>query len=183
MIVYFAGSWSRRTELRKLRDQLVKAIPGLVVNSRWLDMEPATSASDLRFRPIPSSQVRAIRQSRAEMDEADVVASDMVVRFTDDLSAEMVPSYLATGSRMVEMGMALALRIPVTVVGGTQPIFDYLPQVQHVKDVVALKRALRRCVNAEKQAARDSKKILKRILKDHSAAVSKIHRLAHQIGD
>jgi hypothetical protein len=186
MIAYFAASWSRRVELRKLRDRLMKAIPGLVVNSRWLDMEPATSASDLRFRPVPSSAVRSMRQQRAEMDEEDVAAADILVRFTDDLSATTVPSYLATGSRMVEMGIALALQHPVIVVGGTQPIFDYLPRVQHVKNIVVLKRILRKIQRASESNAKESAKILKRVLRKldlaHGRACMKLLRQANRAG-
>lgn len=163
MIIYLTASWSRRGEMLKVRDELQK-IPGLVVNSRWLDLEPATSASDLRFLPTikKNEKIRRERQRRAIMDRDDVYAADIIVRFTDDLSAKMVPAELATGSRMVEMGMALRGQQPVIVVGGTQPIFDYLPEVQHVKTVTALKRELRRIVKGEKIAHRKSAATLKR---------------------
>jgi hypothetical protein len=45
---------------------------------------------------------------------------------------------------MAEMGMALRGCTPVIVVGGKQCIFDYLPEVQHVKSVISLKRLLRK---------------------------------------
>lgn len=141
MNIYLAASWSRRDEMRALTAELEREIPGLKVSSQWVT-EPTGLAGELRFL---SRKMNASRRARALQDRDNIYASDILVRFTDDLSAKMVPSHLATGSRMGEMMVALERSIPVIVVGGKQCIFDYLPEVQHVKNVAALKRHLRQC--------------------------------------
>jgi hypothetical protein len=72
----------------------------------------------------------------------DIDRADVLVRFSDDLSSPTVPSHLATGSRMGETLWALAHNKTVIVVGGYQCVFDYLPQVVHVKNVDVLKYTL-----------------------------------------
>lgn len=155
MIAYLAAAWSRRQEMQTLAADLEASIPGFTVNSRWIKerrsnnrWSPATNA---KINREPKHMERAIREQRAEQDREDVYAANVIIRFTDDLSAPTVPSYLATGSRMVEMGMALARGTKVIVVGGIQTFFDYLPEVKHVKNIPALKRELRR-LNALHQA-------------------------------
>ena len=69
---------------------------------------------------------------RELIDLQDVRKSDVLVRFTDDLSTEFVPSRLASGARMTEVGMALERGLLVVIVGGYQNVFDYLPEVKHV---------------------------------------------------
>ncbi len=169
MIIYLAAAWSKREEMQKLAVNLEKTIPGLTVNSRWIKearsnnrWSPATNA---RINREPKHMERAVRRLRAEQDREDVEGADILVRFTDDLSKKMVPSYLATGSRMWEMGYAMRGHQPVIVVGGIQNFFDYLPEVQHVKTVVGLKKALRRIANGEKEADRKASRTLKRALR------------------
>lgn len=142
MRIYLAAAWSRRQEMIKLTKELERDIPGLVINARWIKIDPP----DKTFW-----QRTAQENTRLALeDKQDAITSDILVRFTDDLSSSTVPAHLATGSRMVEMGMAVISGVPVIVVGGKQNLFDCLPEVQHVKNVVALKRVLRQCVKAEK---------------------------------
>jgi nucleoside 2-deoxyribosyltransferase len=135
MRIYLAGAWARKQEIKAVADDLNSLGYGIYVDSRWLDEKQIEYGGE---EGTPDE----IRRERAEIDISDVEDADMVVRFTDDLSAPTVPSSLATGARMVEMGVAIALGIPVVVVGGHQPIFDYLPEVTHVKDVDELKQYL-----------------------------------------
>lgn len=139
MNIYLAASWSRRDEMKRLTAELERDIPGLIVNARWIKIDP----------PDKTFWQRTARENTrlAIEDRDDATTADILIRFTDDLSAEMVPAKLATGSRMVEMGMALRGHQPVIVVGGKQNLFDCLPEVQHVKNVVSLKRVLRRIQN------------------------------------
>jgi hypothetical protein len=44
---------------------------------------------------------------------------------------------------MFEMGLAYALGKPIVVVGGIQPIFDYLPTINHVRDIGELNGIIR----------------------------------------
>ena len=71
-------------------------------------------------------------------DLEDVRACDILVRFADDLSPITIPSHLGTGARHFEMGFAAALGKTLIVVGGPQNVFDFLPNVVHLKDTEAL---------------------------------------------
>lgn len=124
MKVYLAASWSRKLEMQEVARTLKREKIKVVV-SRWL-LESKTK--DYTASP-------AYLRKRSEMDLADVKACDVLVRFSDDLDRVFVPASLATGARMVEMGvemgLAYAMGKRIVVVGGHQPIFDYLPDVIH----------------------------------------------------
>lgn len=134
MRIYLAAAWARKLEIKAIANELDSLGYGIYVDSRWLDEPDATYGG--------TENRDAVRRERAEIDISDVEDADMLVRFTDDLSTPMVPSSLATGARMVEMGVAYALGKKIVVVGGHQPIFDYLPGIVHVKDVEELKKYL-----------------------------------------
>lgn len=81
----------------------------------------------------------------ALMDVADVMAANILIRFSDApvMKASAVDSKLLSGARNFEMGLAFAVDMFVhdtmlIVVDGPQNIFDRLPGVRHVKDVGAL---------------------------------------------
>jgi hypothetical protein len=129
MKVYLAASYSRKDEISKLREELRSM--GLIVNSRWLDQ-----------RELPLEGKEKYLRENAFIDVEDVLSSNVLVRFTDDLGFPLVPSSLATGSRFFETGLAWARGIPIVVVGGNQCIFDRLPNIIHLKDTNQLKRYL-----------------------------------------
>ena len=131
MVVYLAASWSRKDEIRLIADEL-NVFPNLVVKARWL------------FEVPPKIYDDEFRRQRAEMDVEDVQYADVLIRFSDDLNREMVPAYLATGARMFEMGFAYAQGKQIIVVGGHQPIFDYLSNIKHVSSVEELKEFLKK---------------------------------------
>ena len=128
MRVYLAAAWSRKDEIKKIADDLIEL--GVNVQARWLE-EPTTS-------PYGIDRSTFMRE-RAEIDVDDVLACDILVRFSDNLCTATVPSGLATGARMFETGLAWSLRKKIIVVGGFQCVFDYLGDVRHVPDVLALK--------------------------------------------
>lgn len=129
MKVYLAAAWSRREEIRLIAEDL-NTLPEIQVEARWLS------------EPSPEVWTVDFLQQRAIADVQDVGSVEVLVRFTDDLSGPTVPSQLATGARMFEMGLAYALGKTIFVVGGTQPVFDYLPNIVHVKNVEELKLKL-----------------------------------------
>ena len=137
MKIYLAAAWSRRAQIAQIADDL-NLIPGITVNSRWLS-EPVFAATDI-------DHLLFLRE-RALLDVGDVVSSDMLVRFTDDLSGPTVPSRLASGARMFEMGLAYAQKKPVVVVGGIQQIFDHLPGIVHLSCPAELRTFLRQHVS------------------------------------
>jgi len=131
MVVYLAASWTRRNEIKMVATYLRAA--GIEVRARWLDEEPVPADPDRERFLI----------HRATEDVEDVLACDVLVRFTDDLTAPTVPSRLATGARMFEMGLAWGAGKQIVVVGGHQCIFDHLPvNITHVRDVQELKNYL-----------------------------------------
>lgn len=129
MIVYLAASWSRLEEMRGVAEEL--ALTGVEVRCRWL-----------KEKPLPLHGREKFHRENAINDLHDIRDCDYLVRFADDLSGGFVPSHLATGARMFEMGYAHALGRTCYVVGGTQMIFDRLANIRHVKDVEELKREL-----------------------------------------
>lgn len=132
MQLYLAAAWSRKDEVRGIAEELNK-IPGVKVVARWL------------FEPKPNyggEDIMSFRQARAIADVEDVAAANVLVRFSDDLSHATVPASLATGARMFEMGFAFAHGKKIIVIGGFQPIFDYLPGIIHLRTVDELKAYL-----------------------------------------
>jgi hypothetical protein len=132
MKIYTAGSWSRRDEIKKVAAELEKL--GVTITSRWLN-EP--------IQPKGSS-LEKWRRETARIDVIDIRDADMLVRFSDAEAAKAatVGSNLISGARMFETGLAWSLGKPIVVVGGKQNVFDYLPNITHVKNVEALKRYL-----------------------------------------
>jgi nucleoside 2-deoxyribosyltransferase len=133
MRLYLAAAWSRKAEIKAIAQELNNLTIGVHVGARWLDEEDPT------YGGPPATE---FRRERARIDVADVKSADVIVRFTDDLSSPTVPSGLASGARMFEMGYAYAFKKIIIVVGGIQPIFDYLPEIIHVEDIPALKEKL-----------------------------------------
>ena len=139
MKIYLAASWSRQVEMRQLSQELIAM--GIGVTSRWLHEAEKTNASRDRHR-----------RKTAFDDVNDVRAADILVRFTDErvrfdgdaevLKDTLVRASLATGARMFETGLAWGAGIPIIVVGGHQNVFDYLPNIIHLKDAAELKKYL-----------------------------------------
>ena|ERR1035437_553516 len=131
MQVYLAASWSRKTEIQGIAEELIAL--GINVHARWL-FEPHT-------REAGCTEAQFLCE-RAEMDVADVRDCDVLVRFSDDLSGLTVPAQLATGARMFEMALAREVGSRVLVVGGHQCIFDWLPDIVHVSNTIELQNLL-----------------------------------------
>jgi hypothetical protein len=129
--VYLAGAFSRQAELRNVALEL-EAL-GIEVTSRWLYETGPENPKDRQW----------YRRETAFKDIQDLRAADILVRFTDKFeSDETVPSYLLSCARMFEFGMAWERGIPVVTVGGTQNVFDSLPNIIHLPDVESLKKFL-----------------------------------------
>jgi len=131
--IYLAAAWSRRDEIAEVANELRK-LPNLEITSRWLK-EPTVLGSKI-------VRGNRFRRRRAQEDVDDVLRADMLVRFSDDLSGATVPAKLATGSRMFEQGLAYAKGKRIVIVGGPQPIFDYLPEMTHLRHLDELKNYL-----------------------------------------
>ena len=130
MKVYLAGAFSRQKEIREVAEQLRSL--GIEVTSRWLEEK----------WPVDPKEWARHRLETAFMDIRDLREADLLVRFTDDLSGETIPSKLGSCARMFEFGMAWERGMPIAVIGGPQNVFDALPNITHLPDVEALKKFL-----------------------------------------
>jgi hypothetical protein len=131
MKVYLAAAFCRKEEILEVAHQLEEL--GITVTSRWL-----TEQKDV---PTDTSK-SAFLAERAQIDLDDIDRADVLVRFSDDLSSPTVPSHLATGSRMGETLYARCRHKDIIIVGGHQCVFDYLPDIYHVKNVEEMKSFL-----------------------------------------
>jgi nucleoside 2-deoxyribosyltransferase len=130
--IYTAAAWSKRDTIKNIAAELEKL--GVTITAHWLN------------EPIPpkGAKPEKWRRETALVDIEDIKAADILVRFSDaeNMEKPTLPSNLVSGARMFEFGFAWALGKPIVVVGGRQNVFDYLPNVVHVKDVKALKKYL-----------------------------------------
>ena len=110
--IYTAAAWSRREEIHRYAYRLQWL--GYEITSRWLTADQETL------------------RGAAEMDAADLKRADAILLFNDPqyFEKEPIAPSLLSCARMVELGMALAWRKQVFVVGGQQNAFQFLPQVQ-----------------------------------------------------
>src|SRR3712207_4744657 len=110
MKVYLASRYSRREELRGYREELIAA--GIDVTSRWLIEDHEWVGTPDEVLPVD------VGRRLGEEDLADIRAADLVVAFTEP--PRSTPS---RGGRHVELGYALALRIPILLVGPRENVF------------------------------------------------------------
>lgn len=99
--------------MREVREKLHRI--GHTVTSRWINgehelLEGRDCAEMARF---------------AQEDIEDLRKADMVLYFVPD------SSHRQRGGRHVEFGIALALDIPIKVIGPKENVFHWLPQVRH----------------------------------------------------
>jgi nucleoside 2-deoxyribosyltransferase len=98
--IYVAAPWTRRGEARAVADRLREA--GYDIVSSWLTEEDSQDPDHLAIR--------------AHIDLVDIVNSDAMVVLTLEQSE----------GKSVETGIAIAMGIPVIVVGPRSNIFHYL---------------------------------------------------------
>lgn len=116
--VYLSYRFQRREEMIGYATEIESLTDGsgetpFRIVSRWLGI------------PSEVSKIQA-----AILDQCDVANSDIVICFSEDLSAGSFPLTDNTGGRHVELGMALSLGKMVLLVGPRENVFHYLPEVQ-----------------------------------------------------
>lgn len=119
--VYLCASFARQEVMREYRRRLHAA--GIAVTSRWLDM-PAAAPTEV----APQAEI-------ATVCIEDIVIADALVAFTEPYG-----SGYFTGGRHVELGLALAWKVPVYVIGPIENVFHCHPSVTRcaeLADVVA----------------------------------------------
>lgn len=104
MVVYLAGPWARRSEVRTAREILQRA--GITVNSRWLDFD--SDANDEHNADV--------QRREAETDIQDIQAADILVVLNLEKSE----------GKAFEQGVAFMLGTPVVVVGAISTVFQQM---------------------------------------------------------
>lgn len=122
--VYLAGRFDRQHEFRRYRDELVDV--GIEVTADWLDnhgdAERIASGqehySDLELGDFAASDLHDVRKA------------DLLVAFTE--SPDIGSS---SGGRHIETGFALALDMPIIVVGPRENVFHKMTIEHHGRDI------------------------------------------------
>lgn len=113
MNIYIAARYSRKEEMKKVRDVLQKA--EFAVTSSWLD-EP--HGANTQLNELSDS----LNEEYAQVDIDDINRADRILFFSESV---LTPR----GGRHVEFGYALAQGKSIDVVGPKENIFHYLPGV------------------------------------------------------
>lgn len=132
MRIYLAARYSRRLELCGYREELVRR--GFTVTSRWLDGShqldnagtPIGDHGEQLVETGDEERAALLREKFATDDRDDVLSADALVAFT-----EVPRAGTSRGGRHVELGIALGVGMPVTVVGPRENVFCWLPEVTH----------------------------------------------------
>ena len=114
--VYIAAPWESKEAAKAARAKFIEA--GFIVTSRWLDVEIAPNATE--------AELIIQKQEEAQHDVQDVFDADSLVLLNISKSE----------GKAVEMGLAIAWKRPVIIVGEPTNIFHHLP-IPKVKDVDA----------------------------------------------
>ena len=146
MKIYLAAAMHRRSEIQKIVPRITAL--GITITSHWLG-ETAEQTAIWNQKTHPPEERRSHFVFMATQDANDVKRSDIVVRFSDDLSTETIPAKWGTASRMEECGMAHAWGKQIVIVGGHQSVFDNFPSRVHVADVDALLEYLKLAKHVE----------------------------------
>jgi nucleoside 2-deoxyribosyltransferase len=121
MRIYLAAPYAVRDELRALANELEDG--GHQISASWLEATHAIHSGTLATAPDADD---AYCRDHVIQDMEDVGRSDLVIVFNFTYCSKVLTGrHLGpnSGGRHVETGAALALGIPVVVVGGAENIF------------------------------------------------------------
>lgn len=122
MKIYLCARYSRRDELRRLRERLQQQ--GHHITSRWLD-----TTWEQRDEKGSAAAPPEYRAYHAVQDLEDVQAADCLLTITEE------PRSGGRGGRHVEFGVALALNKRLLVVGHRENVFHHHPQVEFYSSI------------------------------------------------
>lgn len=114
--VYLAAPYSSKEEIRRYAAQLNTL--GLEVTAQWLDEPHAATI------PFTSRDPEELREF-ARRDVDDIARADAFVFFSLDPEQPT-----KRGGRHVELGIALAMKKRIIVVGPRENIFHFLPEIE-----------------------------------------------------
>lgn len=112
--VYLCARFSRWREMREVA--LAMRAAGIEVSSQWINLPDGDASLGMRIDDNES-----VARSAAIRDMTDLSGSHLVVAFLGGGRS---------GGRHVEVGMALALDIPVWTVGPRENVFHAMPGVR-----------------------------------------------------
>lgn len=115
MDVYLAARFGRREELRAIAHELRER--GIAVTSRWIDVELDDRAVDPKAR-----------EAAADQNLFDIHRAQVLVALSEDPEEPVAGG--RRGGRHVELGIAIAQRKTVVVVGPPENVFHYLDRVR-----------------------------------------------------
>lgn len=115
-IVYIASAFEEQQTCRIIRDTL--SVFDIYCSSSWLSTESA----------LTRTVTDADRYQRATQDLIDIATADVLVAYNPSDYARS-----GTGGRHVELGYAVAKRMPVVLIGARTNVFHYLPSVRYVR--------------------------------------------------
>lgn len=127
MRIYLCSRYSRRDEMRAVREQLQQR--GHEVTSRWLDTDWERK-DDSGSSAAPPEW----REKYAAIDAVDVLSADCLVAFTEEPRSAVG----SRGGRHVEFGIALAMNKRLIIVGPRENLFHYDAKVEQCDDVAGL---------------------------------------------
>jgi hypothetical protein len=111
---YMAGRYGRRRELLAKSWQLGPL--GFNISANWLLGEHEAADGNATAED---------QMEWAEMDMEDILASDLFIAHT-----EAPDSVYGRGGRHVELGIAIAMKIPVVLIGPRENVFCHMEQVE-----------------------------------------------------
>lgn len=125
-VYYFAATYDRNAEMRGYRDELVAAMPGCSVSSRWIDQHGGTALEAVTAARLNSHPAECWKYGLADIE--DMSKAGTVALFTGD-----GPS--ARGGRHTEFGMALNEldahnTSRLVIVGPRENVFHCHPDVE-----------------------------------------------------
>jgi len=114
-VIYLAASWPRREYANSIKTMMDARYGIGWVQSDWLDPKITKDLSE------EANAVRDLVQARD---------CGIMVQITGDK--------LSSGGRHTELGIALALDIPVIILGPKEQVFHNLPGIRFAKDMLEL---------------------------------------------
>lgn len=121
MRYYFAGRYNLHPTMRRYRYELLAAIPGAQVTSRWIDCHGGQFREAFTPQQLAADPAGCWRLGQHDLDDLD--QADTVVAFTDLAGG-------GRGGRHHEFGAAMALGKRLVVVGPRVNVFHTHPAIE-----------------------------------------------------
>lgn len=132
-IIYLSSAYPRRKEMQKYKEQLISI--GYKVRACWLNGEHHKTKEgriiekkDKCIIDVQSSNTEHLCKMYASGDLRDTLHADIIICFTEPPN-----STLGHGGRHVELGISIARKIEILVVGDRENLFHWLPQIKVFK--------------------------------------------------